>query len=311
MRILRTPIIAAVLAASVCCPFDASALDKMIVGYTAVGGNAPVYIAKDEGFFSKRGLDVDLLLVSGGSVLVPSLLANSIQIGTLPTPTMIQAADGGIDLVAITNLSSFILGMKDSGVVVRKGANIKIPGDLKGKRIGTSTIGGVSEIMFDKWLMVKGLRLKDVTMVEVAYAQMPDVIRGGNIDAVLIPDPFKSAIEAAGTGEVLAYYIGEIADNVSSIVNGSTRAWVDAHPQELAAFRGAIAEAVEFGKANPEKSLGIIGRTLKLKPEVMAATQMAPLSSSLTAADITWWLDTMNEQGRLRSRLDPARLIAQ
>lgn len=306
---MRAAIIAAVLAASLC-GGDALALDKIVIGYTAVGGNVPVYIAKDEGFFAKRGLDVDLLLVSGGSVLVPSLMANSIQIGTLPTPTLIQAADGGIDLVAITNMSTFVHGMKDSGIVVRKAAGIKTPADLKGKRIGTSTIGGVSDIMFDKWLTLKGLSPRDMTIVEVAYGQMPDVMKAGNVDAVLIPDPFKAAILAAGTGEVLSFYIGEIGDDISSIVNGSTRAWAQSHPPEVAAFREAIAEAVAFGTANPDKALAIVGRTLKLKPEVVATTQLAPLSSRLTPADIQWWLDTMGEQNRLRTKLDPARLIA-
>jgi NitT/TauT family transport system substrate-binding protein len=307
---MKALVTAAVLVASLCCAGEALALDKIVVGYTAVGGNVPVYIAKDEGFFAKRGLDVDLLLVSGGSVLVPSLMANSIQIGTLPTPTLIQAVDGGIDLVAITNMSTFVRGMKDSGIVVRKGANIKSPADLKGKRIGTSTIGGVSDIMFDKWLTLKGLSPKDMTVVEIAYGQMPDVMKAGNVDAVLIPDPFKAAILAAGTGEVLSFYIGEIGDDISSIVNGSTRAWAAAHPQEVAAFRDAIAEAVAFGTANPDKALAIVGRTLKLKPEVVATTQLAPLSARLTPADIAWWLDTMSEQNRLRTKLDPAQLIA-
>jgi NitT/TauT family transport system substrate-binding protein len=288
----------------------AFALDKIVIGYTAVSGNAPDFIAKDQGFFAAHGLDVDIVPVRGGNVLVPSLVANSMQIGALTTATMIQAADGGIDLVAVTNMSTFQLGMKESAVIVRKGANIKAPADLKGKRVGTSTVGGVSEIMFEKWLTLKGVNPKDVTMVEVAYAEMPDVIKAGNLDAVLIPDPFLSAIVSAGTGDVLSYYIGEFADNISSIINSTTRVWADAHPQEIVAFRAAINEAVAFGKANPEKMRDIIGKTLNLKPEVMASASLPPLSSKITPGDIKWWLDTMTEQDRLRSKLDAAKLIA-
>jgi NitT/TauT family transport system substrate-binding protein len=288
----------------------ALALDKIVVGYTAVSGNAPDFIAQDQGYFKKHGLDVEIQLVRGGNVLVPSMVANSIQIGTLTTATMVQAADGGIDLVALTNMSTFDLGMKESAIIVRKGANIKTPADLKGKRVGTSTVGGVSEIMFDKWLTLKGVDPSNVTVVEVAYAEMPDVIKAGNLDAVLIPDPFLSAIVAAGTGDVLSYYIGEIADHLSSIVNSSTRAWAEAHPKEIAAFRAAIDEAVAFRKANPDKTREIIGKTLNLKPEVMAKTSLPSLSSQITPADIKWWLDTMNAQNRLRSKLDAAKLIA-
>jgi NitT/TauT family transport system substrate-binding protein len=300
----------AILAIAVGAACPALALDKIVVGYTAVSGNAADFIAQDQGFFKKHGLDVEIQLVRGGNVLVPSMVANSIQIGTLTTATMVQAADGGIDLVALTNMSTFDLGMKESAIIVRKGANIKTPADLKGKRVGTSTVGGVSEIMFDKWLTLKGINPKDVTVVEVAYAEMPDVIKAGNLDAVLIPDPFLSAIVAAGTGDVLSYYIGEIADHISSIVNASTRGWADAHPKEIAAFRAAIDEAVAFRKAEPDKTREIIGKTLNLKPEVMAKTSLPSLTSKITPADISWWLDTMNAQNRLRSKLDAARLIA-
>ncbi len=316
MKIIHHITAAILLAASILGAAPASALDKIVIGYTAVGGNAADYIAKDKGFFAKHGLDVDLLLVRGGSVLVPSLVANSIQIGTLATPTMIQAADGGIDLVAVTGLSVFTANLNDSGIVIRTDSTIKTPADLKGKRIATSTIGGVSEIMFDKWLTVKGLDLKSVTMLEVAYSDMPNVIKTGNIDGVLIPDPFMSAIVSAGTGKVMARYIAEVvgsipsAPSISSIVNSSTRAWVQAHPQELTAFRAAIVEAVAFGKANPKEAIEIVGRTLNLKPEVMATTELAPLSSNVAAADFKWWLDTMIEQDRLRTKLDASKLIS-
>jgi NitT/TauT family transport system substrate-binding protein len=310
MKKLRGWLAFATIAVACTAAHPALALDKIIVGYTAVSGNVPDFIAQDQGFFKAHGLDVEIQIVRGGNVLVPSLVANSMQIGALTTATMIQAADGGIDVVAVTNMSTFQLGMKESAVIVRKGAGIKTPADLKGKRVGTSTVGGVSEVMFDKWLLLKGVNLKDVTMVEIPYAEMPDVIKAGNLDAVLIPDPFLSAIVAAGTGDVLSYYIGEFADNVSSIVNSSTRAWADAHPKEVAAFRAAIEEAVAFAKANPDKTRAIIGKTLNLKPEVMATTSLPPVSAKITPADIKWWLDTMGEQGRLRSKLDAGHLIA-
>jgi NitT/TauT family transport system substrate-binding protein len=310
MKRLKYSAATAILAFSFACAVPALALEKISLGFTAVNGNAPDFIAKDQGFFAKHGLDVDITLVRGGNVLIPSLVANSMQIGTVGASTLLQAADGGIDLVALTNISVFSPGMKDSGIVVRKDGGIKTVADLKGKRIGTSTIGGVSEIIFDKWLTLHSVDPKDVTMVEVAYAEMPDVIKAGNVDGVLIPDPFMSAILSAGTGTVLGYFYGEIGQAVPSLVNASTRVWADAHPQEIVAFRAAIVEAVAFAKANPDKTKEIIGKTFGLKPEVVAKTAPAPVEAKLTVADLKWWLDTMNEQGRLRSKLDASRLIA-
>lgn len=310
MKHIRYSIAAAILAFSTACAPPALALEKISLGFTAVNGNAPDIIAKDQGFFAKHGLDVEITLVRGGNVLIPSLVSNSMQIGTVGASSLIQAADGGIDLVALTNLSVFAPGMKDSGIVVRKDAGIKTVADLKGRRVGTSTIGGVSEIVFDKWLTLNHVDPNSITMVEVAYTEMPDVIKAGNVDGVLIPDPFMSTIIAAGTGTLLSNFYGEIGQPVPAMVNASTRAWADAHPQEIVAYRAAVVDAVAFAIANPDKTKAIFGAVLGLKPEVAAKTESAPVVAKLTADDLKWWLDTMNEQGRLRSKLDASRLIA-
>jgi len=310
MKHIKYSAAAAILAFSCACAAPALALEKISLGFTAVNGNAPDIIAKDQGFFAKHGLDVDITLVRGGNVLVPSLVANSMQIGTVGASSLVQAADGGIDLIALTSLSVFSPGMKDSGIVVRKNAGIKTVADLKGKRVGTSTIGGVSEIVFDKWLKLNHVDPNSLTMVEIAYPEMPDVIKAGNVDGVLLPDPFMSMILAAGTGTLLSNFYGEIGQVVPAMVNATTRSWADAHPQEIAAFRAAVADAVAFADANPDKTKQIFGAALGLKPEVAAKTEAAPVVAKLTVGDLKWWLDTMNEQGRLRSKLDASRLIA-
>ena len=310
MKRFQRSIAAVALAASLAGASPASAFDKIVLGYTAVNGNVPDFIAKDQGFFAKHGLDVDLLLMRGGNVLVPSLVANSVQVGTVGASTLLQAADGGIDLVAITNLSVFDPGMKESGVLVGNAANINTPADLKGKRVGTSTIGGVSEIVFDKWLMLKGVDFKTLKMVEVPYAEMPDVIKAGNIDAVLIPDPFLSAIVGAGTGKILSYFYGDVGARFPALVNATTRAWAETHKPEVAAIRAATVEAVAFAEANPAKAKEIIGKTLNLKPEVVASMGLGPITEKITPADLKWWIDAMTEQDRLRTKLDASKLIA-
>lgn len=79
----------------------AQAQQKIIVGHTSLTANAPLFVAKEKGFFEKRGLNVELRPLRGGNVLVPSLVANSVQIATLTAPSMIQAIDGGIELAPV------------------------------------------------------------------------------------------------------------------------------------------------------------------------------------------------------------------
>jgi len=63
--------------------------------YTAVAPYAASFVAKDQGFFEKRGIDADLILAANGSAIVAGVVAGQVEIGT-PTPTVfIQAFDSG------------------------------------------------------------------------------------------------------------------------------------------------------------------------------------------------------------------------
>jgi NitT/TauT family transport system substrate-binding protein len=78
----------------------AHAATKIRLMYTAVSGYAASFIAKDQKFFEKRGLDVEFIPAANGGAIVGGVVSGSVEIGT-PTPTVfLQAVDSGLDLVA-------------------------------------------------------------------------------------------------------------------------------------------------------------------------------------------------------------------
>jgi NitT/TauT family transport system substrate-binding protein len=299
-----------ILLAGPALPFPATAQTKITIGYTSLAGVASIFVAKDNGYFANRGIEPELLAVRGGNALVPSLVANSIQIATLTAPTLVQAAGAGLDVVGLTTLSVLSSGMKSAGVLARTGTNIKTPQDLVGKRIGVSTIGSISQVLFDKWLITKGVDPKKLIYVEVAYPQMSDILKTGNIDALIVPDPFMTAVVKAGTGYVLSYFFGELPDDTVSMVSASTGDWATKNPRQVEAYRAAIAEASAWITANDEKAKEIVGRWLKLSPEIMANTTIEKPVARISADDLKWWVDTLNEQKLLQTSVEPSKIIA-
>jgi NitT/TauT family transport system substrate-binding protein len=288
----------------------ANAQTKITIGYTSLAGVASIFVAKDNGYFASRGIDPELLAVRGGNALVPSLVANSIQIATLTAPTLVQAADAGLDVVGLTTLSVLSAGMKSAGVLARTGTNIKTPQDLVGKRVGVATIGSISQVLFDKWLLAKSVDSKKLIYVEVAYPQMSDILRAGNVDALIVPDPFMTAVVTAGSGYVISYFFGELPDNTVSMVSASTGDWATKNPHQVDAYRAAIAEAAAWIAANDEKAKEIVGRWLKLSPEIMKNTTIEKPVAKISDDDLKWWVDTMIEQKLLRSNVEPRKIVA-
>ena len=285
---------------------------KLKVGYVPLTGAVSHFIAKDKGFYEKHGLDVDLIMMRSSADAIPGLVSNSLQIAMLPDPALIQAGDSGIDLVAVNGNLWLRSGTKDSAVIVRNGSSINGPKDFGGKRIGIIAIGSISQVLFEKWLLMNGVDKATISTILYSEASLPqqvDVIRTGTVDAVLPTEPFVTAILRQGGVRNISYFLGEMPDKTQLMLNASTRKWAASHEKEIAAFRKALDEATQYALANEKEARHSIIKWLKLPPEVVAAARFPDLSTLVTENDMKWWIATLKEQSRLRTDVDPAKFL--
>ena len=286
----------------------ADAQTKVVIGYTSLSDVGSNFVAKDQNFFAKHDLDVELKALRGGSVIVPGLVVGEIQIGTLAPPVFLQAIDGGIELAALTGLSVLTRGMKSAAVVARTGVEIKSPQDLVGKRTGVSGIGSISEVLYREWLREQGVDSKKITFVEVPFPSMRDLLRSGRVDVIIIPDPLLSQVVSAGIGYVVSYFFGELPEGAMQMINASTRAWAEKNAGVVVAYQRAIAEANAFIAANPDAAKDIIAKYLNLPEAVVRSSELPRFVTTLDPAQMQWWIDVLSRQDMLRTKLDPAKL---
>ena len=110
---------------------------KIQVGCTATSDCASAMVAIDEGIFKKHGLEVEMTPIGINSNIPAAILSNSIQIGGPTSTVFLQAADGGLDLVAIAGAT--VMSPVTNGNIaafVRNGITIKEPKDFVGKKVG-------------------------------------------------------------------------------------------------------------------------------------------------------------------------------
>jgi len=107
---------------------------------TATPHNSPLWVAKDKKIFEKHGLDVQLIFVSGGTLVAQMLAAGEIQVGSVAPASLVSLVAGGEKIsmfLGLSNTSPFTLVTQP---------NIKNPGDLRGKKLGTARFGGSSHL---------------------------------------------------------------------------------------------------------------------------------------------------------------------
>lgn len=170
----------------------------LTVGYTPISIYAPMFIAKEKGYFAEQGLDVDLQALPGASDMVVLTATGEFDAGIggigpaywnaaaqdLPV-TIIAPAHGEGSPVATPLMIS--KDACDSGEI----ASIS---DLEGMSIGVNA-PGATEIWLERALQSGGLTIDDV---DVQFLPFPDAVAAldsGAIDASMIGEPLATLAE--------------------------------------------------------------------------------------------------------------------
>jgi ABC-type nitrate/sulfonate/bicarbonate transport system substrate-binding protein len=110
---------------------------KIVIGYASMSSVATtLWVAQEKGFFTKNGLDAQTIFIPGSPTLIATLNTGDVQFGFTGGTATLGAAVGGLDVRMIAAFANHI----QTDLVVRP--EIKTPADLKGKRIGVTSIGG-------------------------------------------------------------------------------------------------------------------------------------------------------------------------
>ena len=257
------------------------------VAYLPTENCATAYYAQELGLFAKAGLDVRLEPVNYSASIVSAVLSNAVDIGNSSTLTMTLAHNKNIPIVYLApgNLFTLRKDAPESGIIVAESSSIRKASDLDGKTFGCSGLGSFGEFIPRNWVDTNGGHASTMKFIEAPNAELPVAVRNGRCDAAFVSPPaFHTALDQGC--RILA--IG--SDSVARRFLGSgwftTTAWAKANGATAAAFAGAIHDATRWAVANPDKTVDIIVKYLKLDAAVVRASSRVIFADSLLRSDI-------------------------
>ncbi len=198
MKTVKQLIAAAIISLlfSVANSFAAAAPSKIVVGYaTFTARIVPLWLAQEQGFFTKYGVEVEPVFIRGAPTLVAGLAAGSMQIGRTGGSAMLAAVAAGHDFKVVAAFNT----RNTYDLVVRP--NIKRAEDLRGKTFGITSIGGTSWMGVILWLEHLGLDEKrDNIRLQVIGDQSVQVqcMESGLCDAVAVDGVYTKVAKARG-----------------------------------------------------------------------------------------------------------------
>lgn len=175
------------------------------VGHVASPLWAPLYVALDRGYFDRLNVKVALQAVRIGQDPIDLISRGQVdaEVGDF-SARMFDGLAGGPKfkvagaLAAIPADGSTPLALEVSRKLTDSG-QVKTLADLRGRKIAIAGgAGSGSGYLADAALKKSGLGLKDLTVIDLAAADMETGIASGGIDVALAPGPYTTAMEQHG-----------------------------------------------------------------------------------------------------------------
>ena len=220
-------------------------VDKITVAAAEYLTGVLVYVAEEQGYFEKNGLDVTIKGYGSGKACADALTDGEADISTSADNVFVSNSFEQIGLRVIGTVST----KQVKELVARKDKGITTTDDLIGKRIGVTKTSG-AEFQLGVFLTFNGLPQQDVELVDLKPSEMHEAISNGDVDAVFVWDPYLYEIKK------------ELGENVVSWLGGedfyflllTNENWIENNPGAAERFIKSLLEAEDYIKDNPEES---------------------------------------------------------
>lgn len=213
---------------------------------------APFVVAKYLGYFSQEGLDVDLLPVGGSNEVAIQVAAGNAELGeATPAQAVI-----GMQENATAHLD--IRYFYDAGyrniwsISVPADSSVKTIADLRGKKIGVTSLGSAGTTYGKAYIRSGGLDPdRDVTFIPIGVGpQAVTAIRQNVVDAIVFWDAANVRFELSGVA-LRALKIGEKLETLPDVSILARNDTIKIKPKMLTGFARAVSKALDFSIANP------------------------------------------------------------
>jgi NitT/TauT family transport system substrate-binding protein len=214
----------------------------------------PVDIALATGLYKKHGLDVELISFEGPAKMHQATAAGAVDIGVGSGPEL-EYVVKGVPEIAIAQVGDAPLFL---GMVVPYDSPARSADDLKGKRIGISSAGSVTEWMTLELARVKGWGPDGIATVALggSFAGKIAAMRTGQVDGLLISCAVGFQQEKQKQGRLLMPVSDYVKDFVSTAVFASNEA-AKSRGGEIKRFIAAWFDAVDFMHKNRAEAVKI------------------------------------------------------
>ena len=247
---------------------------------------APQYVAINNGFFKKEGLEIELTTGQGADKVMTAVLAGQSDIGFAGPEASIYVYNEGKEDYAEVFAQ---MTKRDGSFLVSKTDTDNFSwNDLKGKTVIPGRKGGVPYMTFEYVLKQNGIDPEtDVNLDDsIKFDLMAGAFAGGDAEYVTLFEPTASMTEEAGKGYVVAS-VGEASGEIPYTAYFAKKSYIEKNKDIIQGFTNAIYKGQQWIKQHSAKEIA------EVIQDFFPDTDLDMLTKSIQSyMDIDAWNDT-------------------
>jgi ABC-type nitrate/sulfonate/bicarbonate transport system substrate-binding protein len=224
----------------------------------------PLDVGIQTGIFAKHGLTIEASAAAGDAKLQQAMTADSVDIGIGSGPGMAFMAKG-VPAKAVAAMAGVPRNM---AVMVGYDSPIKTVDDLKGKKMGVTTVGSLTDWIGKRIGTLKGWGANGITTVPIGG--MPPAraaIKTNQIDGYIGALEVGYSLEEAKEWRVITTATPFVEHFITHVFFARNEL-IEKRPQAIRAFLQGWFETIAFMKANKDKAVEITAKVVNLSPSV-------------------------------------------
>lgn len=208
LMVIFVLILASCTSAAVSEPTTQAPVKLRISGSTNIS-NAPLYLARDAGYFVEQNLDVEFVPFERSTDAIAMLATGDLDVYAGGMGAALITAIGSEGKIAVVadkgNLGTS--GCSYTSILIRKdlydSGEVTEPSQFAGRKMEANP-SGFSGYLASKFLQTGGLDLDDVEITSLPSASIPDAFATGALDALSEVEPWLSLVLNSGYAKVWA-----------------------------------------------------------------------------------------------------------
>src|SRR5262245_16305995 len=280
----------------------ATAQTKFTIGYAAVSPRTtPLYIAQEQGIFSKYGLDANVVLFRGAPTLVASLVSGEMEVGYTGGTSVVGAAGQGTYLRILSSISGTL------SHTMMANPNIKRVEELRGKRFGIQNMGSSTWMHTMLALEHVGLEPKrdHINILSIGDSVLiGQALEAGRVDAAVLDGALVRRLRSKGFSTIVELQPAKIPMlNQAVVVHPD---FLQKRADTAEKILMTLVESIAFSMAPINKAIVIrtMTRHFKIADAAVAEEGYQDLLTSIDRKPIPH-LDGMRNIQRLLAMLNP------